>query len=225
MTAIKITFLAFLLFMTTLISCHKRQEMSKEKEAYKIINVALEHYYKEKGTTLETESRLNPFFTGFYPDKNNIDSSLIVISSLDNYQNDNPDCKCSTIPSFEVGSHKEYYKNQLSSINTSIDFDKITNDIYSSYKSEIENKENIEGFNFYKNDSLKFSNKFIAGQRRYYLSKENGYFELSYPLISYNKREAVILVSTLQIGYQLWIFEKTNEEWIRKCSISRGSIN
>ena len=192
---------------------------------FEIINEALNIYssevlIKEKKSI---DTRINPIFSRLVPTLSTY-SDMQMLKDLSLYRRGLNNCENFVIPRFEVEEHLGYYEEQLNHIGENIDFKKIKGD-YVAYKNEISNLENKKILEFYENDTTGISQKVKNSVKRQLLHKENGFLEVSYPIISYNKNEAVILISSHRTGYVLWFFERINQKWEKRCERNDGIID
>lgn len=206
------------------ILCLSCGSVKKTEAHYEIINEVLNIYSDEflkNKEKLET-TRLNPTFAGLSPIPNY--SNLEMLKGMHGYGRKRTYCNNFSVPVFEVDSYTNYYEEQLNPIKKKIDFEKIRGD-YIPYKTEIEKPENIKVLKFYENDTTGIPKKVKESAKRQLLHKENGYLEISYPIISNNKEEAVILITSVRVGNELWFLKKVNEKWEKQCYVNIGSIN
>ncbi len=201
----------------------------KAEPHYEIINAVLKTHKQEHSLNDRSKikrNRINPFFTKLSTQSDSFSSYDILLHMNSKIRFKHCFSATPGKQNYKAKLHKSYYEKQFEKVGTKLNFDKINED-YIPYKTELEKQENIDGYNFYlTNDSLEFTKKYIEAKKRYYLHKENGRFELSYPIISYNKKEAVILISTTAIGgWELWYFEKKQDAWKKVCAVEVGVID
>lgn len=119
-----------------------------------------------------------------------------------------------------------YVWSQLNKENTPIDFSRIESKNAVPYKRELENPESIAFLNEYKaleGTLLKgkklVDSAYLESIKRRLLYKENGYFEISSPVFSKDKKTALIIVNypSLGQGGYAWIVQKKKGEWEKVC--------
>lgn len=210
------------------LQCQSINNIDSTDEHYKIINNVLDTYVFEnpnKNNELK-KMRINPVFSELYPSSNF--SSFELLKTVHLYGSKERKvrgCDNFLIPIFEVDSHLDLYKKQLSLLGTAIDFKKIGEN-YISYKTSLEDPKNIKLLDSFHSTNMKVPQEVLKERRRkQLLHKENGYFEISYPIISFNNKEAIILISSHKIGQTLWFYEKINGKWKKQCDRNIGTIN
>jgi hypothetical protein len=216
--------LYFLLITVIPTSCYTQTERSVH---YKIIDNAISLHIQEKVVEVKKENplRLNPVFAKLSP--TTTQSNALMLENLSYYDRyKEVEYNDYILPKFDVKEDSLYYSRQLSLAGSFIDFTKLETLNVVPYKKELLVAKNIEAFNkAYGRDSSEVNKERLIRYKKNLLHKENGHFEVSYPIISKNKSEAVLLISSREIGYELWFFEKSKTDWIRKCTINVGTID
>ena len=212
-----------ILFSLLLLQCVSGQDKSVHQEHYKIINDALTTHRTENEIG-DDKLRLNPVFSGFVTVPSTY-SDIEFLKAMSSSGFNIKYCDDFLKPDLKVDEYLGFYEDQLKFLKTNINFNKVIEG-YIPYKTVLENPENIKLLKAFRSTNTKVSPEVLKERRRkQLLHQENGFFEISYPLISFNKREAVILITSKKVGYTLWFYEKKDSKWRKKCYRNYGVID
>ena len=211
----------------TLIGCISALDNDLEVEKYEVINFVVNE--AEIGWKKAPLPRANLYMDSLFigvshsqysADPKNHDT--IILNTLARRL----EAKCpEALPIFKI-KDTEYVWSQINKEGSKINFSKITSKNAVPYKLELEDPEStafLQKYKAKKGTLLKgvklVDDKYLEGIKGQLLFKENGYFELSSPVFSKDRKTALIIVNypSLGDGGYAWIVEKKEGEWQKVC--------